>query len=173
MSEPTNQFAAGLRDTFNEFWDARAERERTYLTVAAVFVVLTLIYLIAIEPALTGREALRKSLPVLHQQASQMQQMAQELAALPSAENRHDLSRELIDNALAANGLKAQNLSVSDGAVRAQFSTATMSGLQGWLLELQRSCGLYVEEIKITGQDGGQVSANVVLRQSQSGISGA
>ena len=95
-----------------------------------------------------------------------MQQMAQELAALPSAENVPDVTRELIENSLTGNGLKAQNLSVSDNRVRAQFSSTTMAGLQGWLLELQKSCALFVEDIKITGLEGGQVSANVVLRQS-------
>lgn len=171
MTQSANQSAASLlstlTQTFDQFWEARAERERTYLSIAAVFVVLTLIYLIAIDPALSGRETLRTALPGLHQQAAQMQQMAQELAALPSTENRHDVTRELIENTLSANGLKAQNLSVSDSTVRAQFAGATMSGLQGWLLDLQKSCALYVEEIKITALDGGQVSATLVLRQSQ------
>jgi len=171
MTQSDYQSAASLlgtlTQTLNQFWEARAERERTYLAIAAVFAVLTLIYLIAIDPAQSGRETLRTTLPVLHQQAAQMQQMAQELSALPSNENRHDVTRELVENALSANGLKAQNLSVSDSTVRAQFSSATMSGLQGWLLELQKSCALYVEEIKITAMEGGQVSATLVLRQAQ------
>jgi len=161
-----NQLKATLQDTFNQFWDARQQRERQYLIIAALFFVAVMIYLIAIEPALTGREQLRASLPNLHQQAAQMQLMAQELATIPSAENRHDVSRELVETAMANNGLKAQTLSVNDGIVRAQFSSATMSGLQGWLLELQKSGGLFVDEIKITGLEGGLVSANLTLRQS-------
>jgi len=161
-----NQLKATLQDTFNQFWEARQQRERQYLIAAALFVVGLLIYLIAIEPALSGREELRKSLPNLHQQAAQMQLMAQELAAIPSAENRHEVSRELVETAMAGNGLKAQTLSVNDGIVRAQFSSAAMSGLQGWLLDLQKSGGLFVEEIKITGLEGGLVSANLTLRQS-------
>ena len=171
MTQSANQsavsFVATVTDTFNQFWEARQPRERAYLSIAAVFFMLTLIYLIAIDPALSGRETLRTALPGLHQQAAQMQQMAQELAALPGTDSRHDVTRELVESTLSANGLKAQNLSVSDSTVRAQFSSATMSGLQGWLLELQKSCALYVEEIKITGLDGGQVSAALVLRQSQ------
>lgn len=171
MTQPANQFAVSwlnnLTHTFAQFWEARQERERAYLSIAAVFGVLTLVYLIGIDPALSGGETLRTALPGLHQQAAQMQQMAQELASLPSTENRHDVTRELIENALSAKGLKAQNLSVSDSTVRAQFSSAAMSGLQGWLLELQKSCALYVEDIKITALEGGQVSATLVLRQSQ------
>ena len=163
-----NEFAATLQDTLRQFWEDRAERERQYLTVAALFVVLALIYLIGIEPALTGREELKRALPVLRQQSAQMHQMAQELAAIPSAENRHEVTRELIESALTGNALKAQTLSVNDGTVRAQFAGVALSGLQGWLLELQKSSGLFVQEIKITGQEGGLVSANLTLRQSAS-----
>jgi len=161
-----SQIKITLQETFNQFWDARQERERQILIIAAIFVVLLLLYLVAIEPAMNGREELKKSLPNLHQQAAQMQSMAQELATIPSAENRHEVSRELVETAMGNNGLKAQTLSVNDGIVRAQFSTATMSGLQGWLLELQKSGGLFVEEIKITGLEGGLVSASMTLRQS-------
>ena len=161
-----SQIKITLQETFNQFWDARQERERQILIIAAIFFVVLLLYLVAIEPAMNGREELKKSLPNLHQQAAQMQSMAQELATIPSAENRHEVSRELVETAMGNNGLKAQTLSVNDGIVRAQFSTATMSGLQGWLLELQKSGGLFVEEIKITGLEGGLVSASMTLRQS-------
>jgi general secretion pathway protein M len=160
-----SQATTTLKETFNQFWDARQERERQILIIAAVFFAVVLLYLVAIDPALNGRDELKRSLPNLHQQAAQMQSMAQELAAIPSAENRHEVTRELVETALGNNGLKAQSLSVNDGIVRAQFSTATMSGLQGWLLELQKSGGLFVEEIKITGLEGGLVSASTTLRQ--------
>ena len=73
-----NQLLSTLRDTFSEFWDARQESERQYLKIAAAFFVLLLIYFVAIEPALTGRDELRKSLPLLHQQSAELKQMAQE-----------------------------------------------------------------------------------------------
>jgi general secretion pathway protein M len=163
-----NQLRQTLADTFSQFWEARQERDRQILIVAAIFAVLMLIYLIAIEPALTGRDDLRKSLPVLHQQAAQMQQMAQEFAAIPSADNQHEITRELIETEFSADGLKAQTLSVNDGIVRAQFSTATMSALQTCLLNLQKSSGLFAEEIKIAALEGGLVSASFTLRQSTS-----
>ncbi|MET3105489.1 general secretion pathway protein M [Oxalobacteraceae bacterium GrIS 2.11] len=164
-----NQLTATLRDTFAQFWQARQERERTYLIVAAVVIVLTLIYLVAIEPAMSGREELRKSLPVLHQQAAEMQQMAQQLAVIPSAENRHEITRELIETEFSSNGLKAQTLAVNESVVRAQFSSASMSAVQTCLLDLQKTSGLFVEEMKITGLEGGLVSASFTLRQSNSG----
>lgn len=161
-----NQLTATLLNTFTQFWETRQERERQFMTSAMIVFVLALIYLIAIDPALTGREELRKSLPISHQQAAEMHEMAQELAAIPSLENRHDVSREFVETEFSSNGLKAQTLSVNDGVVRAQFSSATMSSLQTCLLNLQKSSGLFVDEIKIIGLEGGMISASFTLRQA-------
>ncbi len=158
-----------LAESLNQFWDARQPRERQYLQVAAGFVVLTLIYLLAIDPAWTGREELSRSLPQLHQQAAEMQQYAQQLAAIPGTENRHEVTRELIDAGMTHNGLKSQSLSVSDGVVRVQISSASMVSLQTWLLEVQKSSALFVEDIKIIGLEQGLISVNLVLRQVNSG----
>ena len=95
-----------------------------------------------------------------------MHQMAQELTTLPATESQHEVSRELVEAALADNALKAQTLSVNDATVRAQFAAIAVSSLQSWLLALQRSSGLFVDEIKISAQDNGLVNATVTLRQS-------
>jgi len=161
-----NQLKATLIDSFNQFWNTRPERDRQILTIVAIVVVLSLVYLIAIEPALTGRDELRRSLPVLHQQSAEMQHMAQELASIPSADNRHEVDRDMIETEFSSNGLKAQTLSVNDGIVRAQFSSATMSSLQTCLLNLQKSSGLFADEVKITALEGGLVSGSFTLRQA-------
>ena len=160
------QFKTVLLDTFAHFWEARQERERKYLSIAAVFFVLMFIYLIAIEPALSGRDDLRKSLPVLHQQAAQMQQYVQQYSSLPGADNRHEVSRDLVESSMSQQGLKAQTLSVNDNVVRAQIASTPMSALQAWLLDMQKSSSLFVEEIKIVSIEDGLVSATVVLCQT-------
>lgn len=161
-----NQVFTPLQENFSQFWQARQQREQRFLSAAAAVVLLSLIYLVGIDPALSGRLELRQALPALHQQVAQMHQMAQELATLPATENRQEVSRELVEAAMADNALKALTLSVNDATVRAQFSAIAMSSLQSWLLALQKSSGLFVDEIKITAQDNGLVSATVTLRQS-------
>ena len=164
-----SQFVTLLKDTFTQFWDERQDRERQYITVAAAAAVFFLVYLIGIDPALTGREVVSKSLPTLHQQAAEMQRMAQELQGLPSPENLHEVTRELIETSLAKDSLKAQSLSVVDGVVRGQISSTSMAALQTWLLDMQKSSGLFVEEMKITALEEGMVSASFTLRQATSG----
>jgi len=164
-----SQFVTILKDTFTQFWDERQGRERQYIIAAAAVVVFLLVYLIGIEPALTGREEISKSLPTLHQQAAEMQRMAQELQGLPNPENLHEVTRELIETSLSKDSLKAQSLSVVDGVVRGQISSTSMAALQTWLLEMQKSSGLFVEEMKITALEEGAVSVSFTLRQSISG----
>jgi len=164
-----SQFFTILNDTFTQFWDERQGRERQYIIAAVIVVVFTLVYLIVIDPALTGREELSKSLPTLHQQAAEMQRMAQELESLPPLGSLQDVSRDFIEASLTSSNLKTQSLSVADGVVRAQISSTSMASLQAWLLQMQKSSGLFVEDIKITGLEGGLVSANLALRQSTSG----
>ena len=74
----------------------------------------------------------------------------------------------MVEMGLAHNNLKPQTLSVNEGVVRAQLTGVALSSIQAWLLEMQKSSSLFVEEIKITSTDAtnnGLVSANVVLRQ--------
>lgn len=164
-----NHLLAAFKDTFTQFWDERQERERQYIIAAAVAAILLLVYLVGIDPALTGREELSKSLPTMHQQMAKMQRMAQELAALPSKENLHEVSRELVESSLSKNAIKAKSVSEVEGVVRVQIDSTSMAALQTWLLEMQKTFGLYVDEMKITGLEGGLVSANLTLRPSTSG----
>lgn len=163
------KFIVILKDTFNQFWDERQERERKYIMAASVTLLILLVYLIGIDPALTGESELSKSLPTLQQQAVEMQQMAKELAALPRPENLNEVSRDSIETSLTKSNLKPQSLSVVDGVVRAQISSTSLAALQTWLLDVQKSSGLFVEDIKITALEEGLVSVTFTLRQSNSG----
>ena len=161
-----------LTDSLSHFWEQRQQREKQYLLTSGVFLIAMLIYVIAIDPALTGRDELQKSLPRLHQDAAEMQAMAQQLASLPVLDSqRTEISKENIDDALARNGLKpggkgvTSTLSVTDGVVRLQLFGVSMVEVQTWLIEMQKTTSLYAEEAKITRVDGGLVNVVLMLRQ--------
>lgn len=155
-----------LKDTFAQFWDERQERERQYISVAVCALTALLVYLVGIDPALTGKAELTKSLPALHHQAAEMQRMAQELSTLPRPENLNEVTRDSIEQSLIKSNLKPQSLSVVEGVVRAQISSTSMAALQMWLLEIQKLSGLFVEDIKIAALEEGLVSVSFTLRQS-------
>jgi len=63
---------------WSDFWRARNQRERSFLLAAIFVCLLGATYALLIEPALTQRVALQKSLPLLRQHTVQMQQLAQQ-----------------------------------------------------------------------------------------------
>ena len=166
-----------VKESLIHFWDQRQGREKQYLIASGVFAVFMLIYLIGIDPALTGREQLTATLPKLRQQVAEMQSMAQQLAALPVTDKHlPDISKEELESSLLRNGLNAGRkeanshnqtsmLSVVDNVVRLQFFGVSLVAVQAWLIEMQKTRSLYPEEVKITRVDGGLVNAVLMLRQ--------
>jgi general secretion pathway protein M len=56
------QYRAGAE----QFWQARTEQERKFLTVGGAVVGVALAYAVLLAPAMEGRVKLRKELPQLH-----------------------------------------------------------------------------------------------------------
>ncbi|QGZ43157.1 type II secretion system protein GspM [Pseudoduganella flava] len=168
MKESVNN----LRATAAAFWGARTEQERRYLAVGGIVVGLALFYALLIDPALTGRERLRKELPSLRQQAAEMQALANlsaQLAAQPPVQPQ-PLTREAVNSALSTRGLTAASLTVTGDYVKAEFKDVPFAGLVTWLDAVRRDSRLAVVEAKVTGQDKpGQVDASLTLRQEAGG----
>jgi general secretion pathway protein M len=163
---------AGLRASAAGFWGARTEQERRFLAVGGIVVGLALVYAVLVDPALTGREQLRKALPQLRQETAEMQALAAQAAQLgaqPPAQLQ-PLSRDTLNAALAARGLNPQNLTVTGDYVKVDFKGVQFAGLVTWLDVARRDERLAVQEAKITPQGGkedsaGLVDATLTLRQ--------
>ncbi|HEX8605586.1 MAG TPA: type II secretion system protein GspM [Pseudoduganella sp.] len=183
----TGRFGGGLaslRGSAAAFWSARSEQERRYLVTGAIVVGLALVYALFIDPALTGRERLRRELPQLRQETAEMQALAAQAAQVAQAAQAGaqpaqpaPLSRDALDAALAERGLKAQNLTVTGDYVKAEFKGAQFAGLVTWLDAARRNDRLAVQEAKIAAQDGkpdsaGLVDATLTLRRTTGSESG-
>lgn len=151
------------------FWIARNPRERTLLAAAAIVIVLGLIYLLLIDPALTGRKQLSKNLPVLRQQVAEMQAMSKEVSGLSarSAASVEPISREGVETSLTRKGLKPQSVTMIAGEnVRVQLEAVPFAGIIDWLGEVQKAALLSVTEANVTAlPEPGQVNATLLLRQ--------
>jgi general secretion pathway protein M len=127
-----------MRESWNAFWKARNRRERHFLQAAIAAIVIGALYALAIDPALTQRTALEKSLPLLRQQSTQMQRLSQQLATIPpSASSPSDLTRDTLETSLKSRGLTANEINVSDRTVQLQFASASLVRLLAWLEQAQ------------------------------------
>lgn len=159
------------RESASTFWNDRSAQERKQLLVIGSVILLALVYLLLIDPALSGRAQLRKSLPELRQKAAEMQQLARDAVALSAnvAPPPPVLSKEGIETSLATRGLKSQSVVVTDDVVRIQLSSASFAALVDWLGEVQKTVRLSVIDTSITAQTASDmVNATLTLRQQKS-----
>ena len=159
-----------LRDAAANFWSERSVRERKQLLLMACVILLALLYLVLIAPALSGRAQLRKSLPELRQKSADMQQLLRESAALSATILPPPtlLSKDSIDITLAAHGLKAQSIIVTEDVVRLQLNAASFAALVDWLADVQRSARLSVIDASIVAQPTrDSVNVTMTLRQQK------
>ncbi|MGA7750699.1 MAG: type II secretion system protein GspM [Gallionella sp.] len=139
------------RLSLSEFWAVRDARERAMLAVAGLVVTFGLIYALLIDPALSGRDRLNKSLPMLRQQVAQMQALSKEAAALSgkTAAPSIAMSKENIDAALARNDLKPQSVMLTGDFAKVQLTAASFAGTLNWLDNMQKTALLSVVDANI------------------------
>jgi general secretion pathway protein M len=160
---------AQYRGRFAAFWLARTQQERRFLTAGGAVVLAALLYMILVEPAVDGRAQLRRTLPLLRQQAAELQAMAQEARTLAQAPASQipTLSRDAVDASLRGRGLTPQSLSTTGEYTKLQLNNVPFAGLAAWLDEQRHGNRLLVQDAVITALPAaGQVDAALTLRQN-------
>lgn len=155
------------------FWQERNEQERRMLAIGGVVVGLALFYGLLIAPALEGRAKLAKDLPQLRQdeaRAKALGREASELAARPAIQAPR-MSTDSVNASLAANGLKAQSLSLNGDFAKVELKGVAFAGVISWLDSLRRSGAAGVQESNVTSlATPGMVDASITLRQGAGGV---
>jgi general secretion pathway protein M len=157
-----------LRAQADAFWQVRTEQERKLLRIGGIVVGLALFYGVLVDPALSGRAALQKSLPQLRQQAAEMQAMAREAQALQSQNTiaPTPMTRDNLNSGLVARGLNPQSLNVTGEYAKVQFNGAQYAGIVAWLDAVRIESRISVVDASFTAQDApGVVNASLTLRQ--------
>jgi general secretion pathway protein M len=155
---------AGLR----AWWVGLARRERILAAGAASFVLLVLVYVVAIEPAWKTRQRLAAELPRLREQADEVQALAQEasqLKGLGVAAESAGAARAALEQSLARAGLPAARVAVLDER-RLAVSAGGVSVAQwlAWTDEAARDSRLRIAAARISrGPARGIVDAEAVF----------
>ena len=159
-----------MKSSFLISWQKRELRDRRMWIAVAAFVVVSLIYLIGIDPAISQMKNLETYLPKLKQQVALMENMTGQYAVISKAMSdvTPPLTKETLEASLTRRSIATQSLSVSGDVVRLQMNTVGYANLMEWILEMQKAARLTVDEAKVTmlGEPG-QVSAVLVLRQQR------
>jgi general secretion pathway protein M len=158
-----------LKDQLALFWLARTEQERKFLAVGGVAVLATLVYVLFMAPALSGREKLRAQLPQLREEAARMQALAQEAGELARqpAPQVTPMTKESVAASLAARSLTPASLVISGDFAKLQLNGVSFAGLYAWLDAQRRESRIVAEDVGVTaGSAPGLVDAVITLRQN-------
>lgn len=156
------------KQSFSEFWSVRDARERTMLATAAVVVAISLVYALLIAPALTGRELLRKKLPLLREQVVQLQALSKEVVSYveQSPPTVATMSKEAIETALSRTGLKPKSVTLSGDFAQIQLAEVSFASTLDWLKEMQKTALVSVVEANIIAlTQADKVDAKITLQQ--------
>lgn len=161
----------GLKQSLSAFWAERNQRERNMLAAAITVIVLGLLYTLLIDPAVSGRKDLERRLPVLRQQAAEVQALSKEASAggaKTSVPAPPPMTRESLEASLARQGLKSQNLAVTGEIAKLQLNGASFSGMVSWLADMQRTARISVVDANVEAQaQADTVNATLTLRQQR------
>jgi general secretion pathway protein M len=167
----SNGIVDQLGQSWEGFWQGRSMQERKLLSMGALAIVLALVYLILLAPALSGRAQLEKSLPMLHQQAADLQALSQEAQTLANQAPSTivPMSKESLEASLTQRGLTAQGVALTSDFAKVQLSGVPFASVIGWLDELQKLNRISVLEASIVAQPvAGMVNVTLALKQQKS-----
>lgn len=133
-------------DWFLQFWAERAPREKSILLAGLAVVLGALVYLIAIDPAMSGIARLERGLPQTRAQAAKLDSLLAEVKNLRSraqvATMSPQESRAAVEKSLAAQGLKAARVvPLSDGDLQLTFANVPYATWSVWLASVERELG--------------------------------
>lgn len=172
MSNLMSKFQQTIQDYRGRaatFWMARTEQERKFLAVGGAVLGLGLFYGVLIDPALSGRDRLSAALPVLRQQAAEMQALAREAIALRGQTNIAPpaMTREGLTASLAAQSLAPQSVSITGEYAKVQLNNVAFAGVVAWLEASRVDSRIAVQDANFVAQDtAGMVNATLTLRQN-------
>ncbi len=171
MSAPAQLLERGVR-----WWASLQARERRVLGTGAAVVGLALLYLLAFEPAHTGRERLGKELPTLRAQVAQMEGLAAEARRLAGqASQAVDSPQQLkaqLEQSIEAAGLKGAlaQLSVSGDLIDVRFKGVPFAAWLGWFDTALRETRLRAVDMAVDREAApGVVSARLTLEVPKRG----
>ena len=133
-------------DSFLQFWAERSPREKSILLTGCAIVLAALVYLLTIEPAMSGITRLERGLPQTRAQAAKLDALLAEVKNLRTRAQVATLSpqetRAAVEKSLASAGLKAARVvPLSDGDLQLTFANVPYASWAIWLASVERELG--------------------------------
>jgi general secretion pathway protein M len=164
-----SRFFSQLKEGITLYWLARTEQERKFLGAGMAAIALALVYTTLVDPAISGRAKLEKTLPQLRQQAAELQALAIEAGDLerqPPA-TPTQMTRDSLAASLLSRSMTPTQLSMTGEYAKLQLAGVSFANLESWLEAQRRESRIVVLDASFTGQTPlGNVDATLTLHQN-------
>ncbi|MEE4184471.1 MAG: type II secretion system protein M [Gammaproteobacteria bacterium] len=160
-----------MRDWFNEL----SARERLLVLVCAVFVGISVIWVLGVQPLLKTAAGLDERVTTKRAELANYQELAAQLQALPAGPQRNaaqqgrgDSIVVIIDRTTRQRQLASylkRNQPEGDG-VRLRFEGAPFDALVSWLGELNDNYGMTTINASFDDAGAGRVNCSLVLQRA-------
>jgi general secretion pathway protein M len=165
-------------EAFAQRWAALAPRERRMLGIGMFVIAISIVYFLLFEPAFLGRKKLLEELPVLRNQLGQVESLGSEarrLTSVPTGLDNPTALKGLIEQSVAASGLKGQLTQVTQTGdlIEARFKAVGFNQWLLWLDSAVRETRMRVVDVAMTKEGAeGLASGKVVFEVSKRPSSG-
>ncbi len=154
-----------LIDAWQQRWETWTRRERRMVVAMLGAVGLALVYLLLLDPALSGRAKLQRDLPKLRADAAEMSGIAAGAARLPKPVAGGTL-QAVLEASLQVAGLKAEVNARDGGAVVVKCDKLPYNAVAAWAFKAAREAGAQIESATVgTAGEGGRVNAEFVFKR--------
>jgi general secretion pathway protein M len=157
-------------DALLQFWAERSPREKSVLLAGCALILAAIVYLVTIEPAVSGITRLERGLPQTRAQAAKLDALLAEVKSLRGHAQVATLSpqetRAAVEKTLAGAGLKAARVvPLSDGDLQLTFANAPYAAWAMWLATVERELGGRATSVTATATGTpGNVDVELALR---------
>ncbi len=140
-------------------------REQRLVLGAGLFVLLALVWWLALEPALQGRARLNQQLPALRLQASELAGLAAQ-GRIVTASTSTPLPESLAASLAAAGFDAGSTEKIDEQRLRVRLNNVDYARIVRWMAESRTSLGAQLESASISAQEPGRVNAELVFRRT-------
>jgi general secretion pathway protein M len=162
-----------MMEALRQFWSEREPRERALIGSGVLLAGAVLLYLVLIEPAVSGIARLQRALPNTRAQSAQLEALLVEVRALKSrpavGTGAGTDAQAAIERSLAAAGLKAVRIvPLANGALQLSFANVPYAAWSVWLAAAERELGVRATAVTVKATAAaGNADVELALRSGR------
>lgn len=150
-----------------ENWHERSDSEKYTLMLVVGLTLVSLLYLLVVDPLIVSREQQKRNVAGNHQKYTQVMTLVERFQQQSSVSTSSEGLASVVDKSLRKNGLVMRGFQPeSDNRARLQLTNVAYEPLAQWLHDLENTHHIIIEELSISRtKTAGLLMVNIRVRK--------